>query len=361
MFVHPHHPGQLVLFVTDRCNCQCPMCFNAESVFAQHRAPDLSLDNIKAIAKSLLPLPQLLLSGGEPFLRTDIPDIVRLFHQHSGTIQVSIPTNATLPDRIENACLQMLQECPQTLFNINLSLDNIGEAHDRQRRFPGCYEKFCLTYDKLIALREGHHNLTVNIITVISEQNVQEAPEIINAIRKKFAPNYHALGILRNDARETESSSILNTLTSKMNVVESEKESFARLPVFGRIAPALSAVVKKKALLSRKNKTRCFKCLAGTRIIVITNDGRLMPCEPLWLEEETRKTTDPNTYCMADLAAYHFDVRKALKSDQARNVRKFVSQKQCWCTYACAIQNGILFSPPQYIVLALELMKTKSR
>ncbi|HQB03608.1 MAG TPA: radical SAM protein [Candidatus Hydrogenedentes bacterium] len=357
--MHPHHPGQLVLFVTDRCNCRCPMCFNADNVFSGCRAPDLPLENILAIARSLKPLPQLLLSGGEPFLRKDIPEIVRAFHRLSHTSQVSIPTNATQTNRITAACEQILQECPKILLNINLSLDGIGETHDAHRQYPGCYEKLCATYEKLAALRERYQQLTVNIITVISERNVKDAASIIAEIREKFSPNYHALGLLRNDTMERESSHILDAMTDSINVVNSEKESFTRLPAFSHLAPAVAAVVKRKALQSRKTKTRCFKCLAGSRIIVITNDGRLMPCEPLWLEDDVRNSADQNAYCMAFLEEFQYNVKEALKSDSAAKVRDFVKKRLCWCTYACAIQNGILYSPTQYILLIQEMMRKR--
>ncbi|NLN92990.1 MAG: radical SAM protein [Candidatus Hydrogenedens sp.] len=357
--LRPHHPGQLVLFVTDRCNCRCPMCFNAANVFVKHRTPDLSLEKIQAIARSLYPLPQLLLSGGEPFLRQDIPDIVRAFHQFSGTTQISIPTNATHTERIAEACEQILQECPDIMLNINLSLDDIGEKHDALRQYPGCYEKLCNTYERLASLRSRYKQLTVNIITVISEDNAENAASIVTAIREKFSPNYHALGLLRNDPVESESSRIFNTMSDTINAVESEKESFTALPAFNRLAPALSAVVKRKALLSRETKSRRFKCLAGSRIIVITNDGRLMPCEPLWLEADVRKSNDQNTYCMAHLEEFQYNVRKALKSSSAKKVQAFVRTRQCWCIYACAIQNGILYSPSQYFLLLLEMMRKK--
>lgn len=355
MFFAPNHPALLVLFVTDRCNCRCEMCFNADNVFAAKRAPDLSMDAIARIAQSVRPLPQLLLSGGEPFLRSDIADIVAAFHDASGTRQVSIPTNGTLPDRIPAMCLQILERCPDLVLNINLSVDSIGEQHDAFRGLPGCFSRLCETHDRLRELRDARPNLTVNIITVFTETNIGDAANIIREIGNRFTPNYHAIGLLRNDLQEHRTNDVMDRLEATVDLEAFERQSFRKLPVFGRLAPALATLVKKLAVKSRRERRRCFTCLAGRKIVVVTNDGRLMPCEPLWLEADVRRHEDPDHYLMANLADHDYNVAAALKTDAARRVQAFVKTRQCWCSYACAIQNGILYSPRMYPLLLAEI------
>lgn len=341
-------PGQLVLFVTDRCNCRCAMCFNAANVLAARKTQDLSLDNISKIARSLYPLPQLLLSGGEPFMRNDIAEIIHAFHTDAGTRQISIPTNGTFAKRTASVCEEVLSAHPDITLNLNLSLDNIGAAHDQQRGLDGCYDHICTTYEKLDPLRKKHKGLSVNINTIITEDTVAQAEEIVTTIRSRFTPNYHAVGILRSNYEASVPEALLNVLKDKMRLEVTEKNSFNALPLLGKIVPALGNVIKEKYIRSLTEQRRCFTCLAGKKIIVITADGRLMPCEPLWLEEAVRRDSDENRYLIARLEEFDYDVKKALATPRAEAVKAFVAEKKCWCSYMCAIQNGILYSPTAY-------------
>ncbi len=355
--LRPDHPGQLVFFVTDRCNCRCDMCFNAANVFSTSHAPDMSLDNIRKMARSLRPLPQLLLSGGEPFMRADISEIVSAFYHDAGTRQFSIPTNGALSKRILAASEEILANHPNVVLNMNLSLDNVGAAHDNLRNLPGCYERVCETYARLDALRQDYKGLSVNISTIITEATVNEAERIVSDIRARFEPNYHAIGILRSNDTGTVSDALLLMLSEKITLDVLDKGSFNALPLLGHIVPAMGALIKKRYISSFREHKRCFTCLAGKKIIVVTADGRLMPCEPLWLEKEARRSDDENEYMMARLEDYDFDVSAALASKRAGAVKHFVTQEKCWCSYMCAIQNGILYSPRAYPLILLEMLR----
>ncbi|MCK5861627.1 MAG: radical SAM protein [Candidatus Hydrogenedentes bacterium] len=354
--LHFNQPGQLVLFVTNRCNCQCAMCFNAANVFVSDRKEDMSIEDIEKIARSLYPLPQLLLSGGEPFVRNDVAAIIHAFYTYAGTRQFSIPTNGTFTHRTAAVCEEVLQECSGITLNLNLSLDNIGAAHDKQRGLEGCYEHLCKTYEQLDPLRTRYKGLSVNINTVITENTVNATDEIVNTIRTRFSPNYHAVAILRSNHEAAVPEALLNVLVEKMCLEVTEKKSFNALPFLSRIVPALGNVIKKKYIRSLSDQKRCFTCLAGKKIIVITADGRLMPCEPLWLEEAIRKHENENHYLIAKLKEFDYDVTAALSTKRSKEIKDFVAEKKCWCSYMCAIQNGILYSPQNYPEVFLEIL-----
>jgi len=333
------------------------MCFNAANVFDGHPASDLNLEAIGKMAQSLYPLPQLLLSGGEPFLRSDISEIISSFYSSAGTRQFSIPTNGTQPKRIVSACEATLSSYPDIVLNINLSLDHVGEEHNRLRGLSGCYERVCETYAQLDGLRVKYAGLSVNISTIITEHTVECADDIIAGIRARFKPNYHAIGILRSNYAAPVPEAFLHTLAGKIDLDVLEKRSFNALPLLGRVVSAVGSIMKKRYVKSLRERRRCFTCLAGKKIIVVTADGRLMPCEPLWLEEGVRQCTNENRYLMAHLEEYDYDVRSALASERAKSVKSYVTEKKCWCSYVCAIQNGIFYSPRAYPLILLEMLR----
>ena len=79
-----------LLFVTAACNFRCPFCCYADNL---NQGGDLSLDQMKAIARTSGRFRNLLVSGGEPFLRKHLAEIFREFRRHCGIEIIEIPTN----------------------------------------------------------------------------------------------------------------------------------------------------------------------------------------------------------------------------------------------------------------------------
>ena len=71
-------PIQLTFFLTSRCNLRCEHCFYWKELDADH-SNELKIDEIKKIAQSLPRLLVLSITGGEPFVRKDICDVVSTF------------------------------------------------------------------------------------------------------------------------------------------------------------------------------------------------------------------------------------------------------------------------------------------
>ena len=84
------------VIVTYRCNARCNMCNRYK---APSRADEeISIDTIKK-------LPQMYftnITGGEPFIRTDLKEIVRELYKKSDRIVIS--TNGYFTDRILDHC-----------------------------------------------------------------------------------------------------------------------------------------------------------------------------------------------------------------------------------------------------------------
>lgn len=341
----PRQPGYLVFFVTSRCNCSCSMCFNRRNVESTEKPPEIGLHQISRIAKTIGPLPQLLLSGGEPFIRDDIPELVNLFYRHAGTRQISIPTNGALTDTILRSVKQMLTICPDAYLNINLSIDGIGDDHDRYRGLPGCFNSICKTYTGLAELREQHTGMSINVNTIIRTDNAGSETEIIEYIRDKFNVNYHFVSLVRGDVTVDETEFDMDGIEKKLDEIYSRKGGINQMPLFNQFAPAMSRLLRKTMNDARTSSTRNFHCLAGRKIVVLTADGDLYPCEPLWLEPQVRQSDDMTRWRLAHLPEFGYDVKRALKTEHARKIFKYIDAEKCTCRYGCAMLNSIMYSP----------------
>ncbi len=123
------------VIVTYRCNARCSMC-------SRYKAPskpeeELTLDTIRK-------LPQMYftnITGGEPFIRTDLKDIVRELYKKSERIVIS--TNGFFTDRIIELC----KEFPQV--GIRISIEGLEQTNNAIRGLPDGFNRGYTTLKKL--------------------------------------------------------------------------------------------------------------------------------------------------------------------------------------------------------------------
>src|SRR6266404_9270191 len=77
--------GTVILFVTSRCNSFCRTCFYHEEL---NRPGDMTFAQIEKVSRTMLPITDLWLSGGEPTLRRDISEIIDTFAKQNGVDRV---------------------------------------------------------------------------------------------------------------------------------------------------------------------------------------------------------------------------------------------------------------------------------
>ena len=134
------------------------------------------------------------ISGGEPFLRSDITEIIAAACKHLTPGIIHIPTNAISKSRIETKTREVLSllkiNYPQTQLTIKPSLDHIGPKHDEIRGVAGNFEKVMAVYHRLKEFQADYPNLHVELGTVISRWNVGDVEEIAHYVTKLGVDSY---------------------------------------------------------------------------------------------------------------------------------------------------------------------------
>ena len=174
-------PVNLTVSVTNLCNSRCKTCYIWKLYLEKPslKNSELKTYEFERIFESLGDqVFWATISGGEPFLRQDLPQICEALYEHCKPAIINIPTNALLPAVIEARTRQILEKCPDAEVIVNLSLDGIGKEHDEIRGVPGNFEKLINTYERLKLLKETYLQLKVGIHTVVSKFNVQKLPEL---------------------------------------------------------------------------------------------------------------------------------------------------------------------------------------
>ncbi len=149
-------PYKLNFAVTYRCQSRCITC----NIWQMKPEKELTLSEIEAFAKKNRFFKWIELTGGEPFLRDDLADIVKAFRDSSKDLyMVTLPTNSLCSiERIKSTVRTMLDlKIPKLV--ITVSLDGYKELHDRMRGIPNNFEKAIAVFKMLKEMRKEHSNL----------------------------------------------------------------------------------------------------------------------------------------------------------------------------------------------------------
>ena len=161
--------------ITDKCNLRCVYCMPLEGLPWLQRDELLSYEEIEQIVRGMAPmgLERLRITGGEPLVRRDVPELVRLLAAVPGIRDLSLSTNAVLlaeqADALKAAGISRL----------NVSLDSLREDRvDRIARRPGSYPRIM---EGLAAAEEvGFSPIKINVVLIKGENDdeIQDFAEI---------------------------------------------------------------------------------------------------------------------------------------------------------------------------------------
>jgi MoaA/NifB/PqqE/SkfB family radical SAM enzyme len=332
--------NSLFLFVTSRCNSLCRTCFYFDKLNSRD---DLTFEQIGRIAQSAPPFGKLWLSGGEPFLRDELAEIVAMFARHNGVRHVNLPTNGLLPDRIFRETDRMLALCPEVTIDLNFSLDGLANTHDAIRGVPNNFVRTMATMQEAERRYKDERRLRRNVLTVITRENYEEIVALGLHLMREGTTAGQYFEVVRGQAPDPS----LKKLTREQ-VAELHRKL---MPIHRHYAEKLMAHlpggVRQVAKMYYLGNLRfhfdlheqCMEgptrwpmaCTAGETSLVIDHNGRFRACE----------MREP----VGNLADFGFDVRRALASDALREEVAAIPGANCWCTHSCFIQDSSKFSP----------------
>jgi MoaA/NifB/PqqE/SkfB family radical SAM enzyme len=317
------------------------------------RRDELRLEEIQKIFKGLGHVYFFNVSGGEPFLRKDLSDIVASAIEYLTPKIIHIPTNALMPVVIEREIEKMLTHMEWMGYRVPLtvkpSMDGIGQQHDRIRGVKGNFEKLLDTVERLKALQKSFSSLHVELGTVISRENIDRIDEI-----SQFA---HLLGVesYRNEIAE-QRSEFLNIGDS---ITPDAKEYSESMEVFSRHTRenlnekrSLTKITESMRLVYYKVATRILRehrqvipCYAGISNIQMNPYGDIWPCCVLGYEQS-----------MGNVRDYDYDFRKVFHSKKAGEVRRYIKNGNCACPLANQAYSNILCHFPSMIKFGKNLL-----
>ncbi|GAB4249159.1 radical SAM protein [Deferrisoma sp.] len=183
-------PEAVSLEVTRRCVARCVMCNLWKS---PRDAPELAAEEWLALLASpeFRRLKELDVTGGEPFLRGDLPRLLEgicaLRETHLPHLRsVAVTTNGFLTRSVLDGVGRVLGSFERAGLELVLvfGMDAVGELHDRIRNYPHGWSRLHETLEGVAKLRVRHPLLVLGIKTTVTRFNVGELDQVVAYARE---------------------------------------------------------------------------------------------------------------------------------------------------------------------------------
>ena len=329
-----HLPKELIYFVTTRCGYKCKTCFYWQELNTGKN--ELTLEEIRKISASIDDLSRILITGGEPYLRSDLPEICKIFHDQNRCRRFHIPTHGFNPDRIAEMAERILRNCPRSGINFGFSIDGLQKTHEEISQIPGSFPKVIETAKKVSLLKKKYSNLSLHVICVVSNKNYGEVLELASFLKEEvpvagFLPTPIRGEPLNADLKPPTPKEWLD-LTGRLEaIVDSSREAELTFPLDRHFARSRRRYLDKVTAEILETDQQPFPCTAGDTIGVMEPDGRIKLCE-------LKLAID-----VGNLRSANYEFRKVWFSPEANAVREKI--KTCSCYHGCFLGPSLYYSP----------------
>ncbi len=330
----------VILFVTSRCNAKCRTCFYWSLL---NEEGDLTLTELERLSRTMPRFSQLLLSGGEPTLREDLPEIVGLFSRNNGIESLNLPTNGLKPERPRALVERILKENEALTVYLNFSVDGLAATHDRIRAVPGNFAKVEQAIALVQPLRERFRKrLWVGVVSVICRENYGELIPLAEYFLKQGVLDGHYFQIVRGDPLDPTLTAVpSDELRQLYGEISRIQEHYARRAFDD--PDATVRWMKRMIYVGTFNfhhrvqfanyafgKAWPMPCTAGETSLVIDFNGDVRACElraPL-----------------GNLREYGMDFAAFWNSAVRRQEVATIARDRCFCTHVCFLHDSLRFS-----------------
>jgi MoaA/NifB/PqqE/SkfB family radical SAM enzyme len=261
------------LEITKRCNLRCIHCDirKTPETYSDIIKRELTITEIKKLIDSLKSFgtKYLSISGGEPFLRKDIFEIIR--YSKSNGLGVHLSCNGTM---ITKNVAEKINDLKLDAISISLDAASPG-LHDKIRGIDGAFDMAVTAIDNLVNCKDKHTQ--VGISPIITDLNLSELPEIVNFASEmgvdaiRFQPWHISLG-------HNETENILGIREERLNELDCViEEIIKRTRMFGLYTNTDTYMRGIRNYFSNKDQID-VECFAGSFTCNINWLGEIFPC-----------------------------------------------------------------------------------
>jgi len=278
LFRIPKDGGRVIWEITNQCNYRCPYCiFSSTAVKPQN---ELDTARMKSVIDELhdLGFSHFKVSGGEPFIRKDLLEV--LAHAKSKGFYIDLSSNASLITEERAAGLKNI-----SVDMVHVSLDGHTKELQEAARGSGTFEPTIRGIKYLVK-----NGLYVRTGCLIFNKNDRRMEEIARYCAE-LGVNEIIFSLMEPVGRLKGDNSMMTERTPDELMREIEE-----------IENELKTKIKVSHSFTEKPGKDCAGiCPGTTKFLSIDNFGRVSPCT--WVAERAPEYVSKNTLLSASLKA----------------------------------------------------------
>jgi MoaA/NifB/PqqE/SkfB family radical SAM enzyme len=265
----------------------------------------------------------LIIAGGEPFTRKDLPEIARAFHTNNRLESIYLMSNGQIQQRIIPDVTRILEECPKLNVTVALGIDGLKEDHESIRQKPGSWDIAIDTARKLQEIKKQHPQLDIQTCTCFMNSNQDRIFEWYDFLKRDLRPDKVNINYIRPPSARPKELIIDRARYHRLAhlIFEDSRHALIKNNYTGDAGFFKAAIdlymhdlISKTALEGRPQ----LQCFAGTAGAVIYDEGTVSSCEIL--------------SSVGNLREYDWDFSRLWYSPAMEGRRETVANG-CYCTH----------------------------
>ncbi len=345
----PFAPILLNILVTSVCDMRCTHCFFTEELDDRPRKKlQMKTAELEKISETLGGnLGVLILAGGEPFTRKDLPEIVGAFHRNNKLESVYLMSNGQIHPRIFPDVTRICQENPNLNVTIALGIDGLKDEHEKIRQKQGSWDKAIHTARTLQEMKKEFPRIDVQTCTCVMNSNQDTIFDWYDFLKHDLKPDKININYIRPPSKDPNELNFDHNRYAKLSemILDDVKNSAIKNNYGGKAGFFKAAIdLYMHDLITKVKETgkKQMTCYAGTAGAVIYDEGTISSCE--------------NKSEVANLRDFDWNFQSAWNSPQMKQRRKEVADG-CFCTHESNSYYPSLPFNPKHLIQIKKLEK----
>jgi MoaA/NifB/PqqE/SkfB family radical SAM enzyme len=353
----PFAPVLLNILVTSVCDMRCTHCFFTDELNDRPRKKlQMKTHELQRISETLGGnLGVLIVAGGEPFTRKDLPEIVRAFYENNKLESVYLMSNGQIQKRIMPDVTRLLEECPKLNVTVALGLDGLKDQHEKIRQKPGSWDIAIDTARQLQAIKREHGRLDIQTCTCFMNSNQETIFEWYDFLKYDLKPDKVNFNYIRPPSADPKELDIDHARYSKLAAMIDDDSRHAAIKNnyggdAGFFKAAIDIYMHGLIAKTQEEQKAQMTCYAGTAGAVIYDEGTVSSCE--------------NLDAVGNLRDFDWNFQKLWLSP-AMQARRQKAADGCFCTHESNSYYPSLPFNPKHLIqikrLEREMKKARKR
>jgi MoaA/NifB/PqqE/SkfB family radical SAM enzyme len=338
----PFAPILLNILITSVCDMRCLHCFFTDELDDKPRKKlQMKTHEVERISETMgANLGVLVIAGGEPFTRKDLPEIAKAFYENNKLESIYLMSNGQIQQRIMPDVARILDECPNLNVTVALGIDGLEEEHEKIRQKPGSWARAIDTARQLQQIKAETPRLDIQTCTCFMNSNQDRIFDWYDFLKHDLKPDKVNVNYIRPPSMIPKELDIdiaryhqLTEMIGRDSAHSALKNEYSGDAGFFKAAidVYMHDLIAKTALEGRPQ----LRCFAGDAGGVIYDEGSVSSCE--------------NLDSVANLRDYDWDFSKLWYSPEM-NARREKVADGCFCTHESNCYYPSLAFNPQHLI-----------